>query len=277
MTTPHPTADPMVPSVHRVARRRSHTPDTFTLWLEPTAEQPGFLPGQFNMLYAFGSGEVPISISGDPGRSGAWVHTIRSVGPVTRALARARKGDPVGVRGPFGSSWPVDDARGKDLLVIAGGIGLAPLRPVLYWARRQKKRLGRVFLAYGARTPGDLLYTDELTRFAKAFDVHVSVDRGDPGWTGETGVVTKLLPRLGFDRANAVAFVCGPEVMMRFVTRELMQLGLPDSGIWVSTERNMKCAVALCGHCQLGTTLLCRDGPVYRWDRIAPLLRVKEL
>ena len=264
----------MVPRMARVVRRRTESHDTFTLWLD---SRGAFAPGQFNMLYVFGAGEVPISISGDPEKPGELMHTIRAVGPVTRALARLKKGDAVGVRGPFGSAWPVNDALGKDLLIVAGGIGLAPLRSVLCFARKRQKKLGKVCLAYGARSPADLLYARELGRLAERFDVAVTVDRGDPGWTGHTGVVTKLLGGFGLEPERSVVFACGPEIMMRFVARELANLGVPPNALWVSLERNMKCAVALCGHCQLGTELLCRDGPVRRWDKVRPLLEVKEL
>lgn len=267
----------MTPLPCRIVRRRRETADTFTLWLRSDSGAFGFAPGQFNMLYAFGAGEVPISVSGDAAKGDLLVHTIRAVGPVTRALERTRRGDLVGVRGPFGSAWPLDLARGSDLLIVAGGIGLAPLRSVVQYARRHHRSFGRLLLAYGARSPSDLLYAREHARWRDRFEVHVTVDRGDPGWTGTTGVVTKLLPALALAPERTVAFVCGPETMMRFVGRELERLGVSAERVFVSTERNMKCAIGHCGHCQLGPAFVCKDGPVFRWDRIGPLLAIKEL
>jgi len=272
--------NPSLPRALRVRRFVRDTVDTFTLSLDPEAgAEFRFAPGQFNMLYAFGTGEVPISISGDPSRSGDLVHTIRAVGPVTRALGRLRRGSSLGVRGPFGTAWPLESARARDVVVVAGGIGLAPLRPALYELFRRRSEFGRMALVYGARTPIDLLYQKELERWRARGDTEllVTVDRGDPDWRGETGVVTKYLPRLGIDPVNAVGFLCGPEAMMRFAVRELEQRGMSRANVFVSLERNMKCAIAQCGHCQLGPTLICRDGAVYSYERVAPLLAVREL
>jgi NAD(P)H-flavin reductase len=256
---------------------RYQTRDTFDIVLRP----PGgfrFEPGQFNMLYALGAGEVPISIAGDPARPSELFHTIRAVGRVTRKLGELEPGQALGVRGPYGRAWPIHEARGRDLVLVAGGIGLAPLRPVLLAALGERAAFGRIVLCYGARTPGDLLYGDELAGWrALGIEVAVIVDRGDPGWTGETGVVTKPLARLGLDPARSLALLCGPEIMMRFAGRELERQGLPREQIWVSLERSMKCGTGLCGHCQLGPLLLCRDGAPVRYDRaLAPML-VREL
>ncbi len=271
----------MAPVPYRVRRVRRETSDTWTLELEPEdgSPRPSFGPGQFNMLYAWAVGEVAISVSGDPGAEGPMVHTIRAVGPATRALCSARPGDAIGVRGPFGNVWPVAEADGQDILVVAGGVGLAPLRPVLYHVLRRRGRYGRVTLLYGARSPADLLYTDELGRWRARFDldVRVTVDHAVDDWAGPVGVVTQLIRYATFDASDGSAFVCGPEVMMRMVGLELQRLELAPERIHVSLERNMSCGIGLCGHCQLGTTLVCRDGPVYRLDRIEPLLRVREL
>ncbi len=261
-------------------RRRKETPDTWTLELESAAgDGLAYAPGQFTMLYAFGIGEVPISISGDPSRGGRLVHTVRAVGAVTEAVCASRPGSFLGVRGPFGSPWPVDTARGADVLVVAGGIGLAPLRPVLYSVLAERAEYGAVSLLYGSRTPADLLYHRELEGWRGRFDldVHVTVDSGDADWRGSVGVVTKLIPRAVADPARAVAFLCGPEVMMRITAQSLIDAGIAPERIFLSMERNMRCAVAHCGHCQFGPTLICRDGPVYRHDAIAPLLEVREL
>jgi NAD(P)H-flavin reductase len=278
--TPSTMLDPMLPEFLPVRRLARETADTFTLFFDASG-RGGFRfgPGQFNMLYAFGVGEVPISISGDPARPGELVHTIRAVGAVTRALQRAKKGTPVGVRGPFGSSWPVELGAGRDVVLVAGGIGLAPLKPAIHHLFNQRERFGKVVIVYGTRTPGDILFRKQLERWATRSDLElkITVDRGDPGWQGHTGVVTTLLPQVAFDVNNAIALLCGPEVMMRFAARELRKLGLPDERIFLSLERNMKCALAHCGRCQLGGTLICRDGPVYRRDRILSLMSIKEL
>jgi NAD(P)H-flavin reductase len=270
----------MLPEFLAVDRWSRETADTFTLCFD-TATRGGFPfePGQFNMLYAFGVGEVPISISGDPDRPGQLVHTIRAVGAVTRALERAKKGTSVGVRGPFGGSWPIAREAGRDVVIVAGGIGLAPLKPVIHHVLGRRAAFGKLVIVYGTRTPRDILYEAQLKKWAARPDLELAltVDRGDPGWRGHTGVVTTLLGRVTFEPTNAVSYLCGPEVMMRFAARELEKLGLPRERIFLSLERNMKCALAQCGRCQLGGTLICRDGPVYRLDRILPLMVTREL
>jgi NAD(P)H-flavin reductase len=280
MATPLPT-EPAVagpPAPFRVAARRRETHDTWTLRLVPVSgEGIAVRPGQFTMLYAFGVGEVPISVSGDI--EGPLVHTVRAVGAVTTAVCAARKGTPLGVRGPFGNTWPLDEAAGGDLVIVAGGIGLAPLRPVLYEVQRRREEYGEVALLYGSRTPRDLLYVRELERWRSRFDVQVDVTVDSPaqGWRGKVGVVPKLVAGARFDAEQAVALVCGPEIMMRFAAAALLERGVPAERIYVSMERNMRCGVGHCGHCQLGPTLICRDGPVYRWDQVASLLEVREL
>lgn len=272
--------DTMVPRRYRVVRRRLETRDTVTLILEPLEEPIAqFAPGQFAMLYAFGVGEVPISMSGEPTPGAPLQHTLRSVGPATRVLFEARAGTVIGVRGPFGTHWDLAAAEGRDLVFVAGGIGIAPLRPALIAALEHRERYGRLVLLLGLRTPDEMLFERDLRRWRGIFDVdvEVTVDRAAPGWRGHVGVVTTLLPHAPFDARNAAAFVCGPEVMLRFGAMGLMQRGMPPERIAVSAERNMKCAVGLCGHCQLGPVLLCRDGPVFGFDRLAPLLDVREL
>lgn len=272
--------DPMMPVAYRVVARRQETVDTATLDLEPVAAPLAVplavpLPGQFTMVYAFGVGEVPISVSGT-GPGGAITHTIRAVGAVSRALVGARPGQVLGLRGPFGTDWGVPATSGSDLVVVAGGIGLAPLRPVIRHALAQRERYRDVAVYVGARTPPDLLYPDEYERWrAAGIGVHVTVDRADGRWAGHVGVVTTLLGAL--DPVRTTAFLCGPEVMMRFAARALTDRGLPPSAIRVSLERNMRCGAALCGHCQLGPVLVCRDGPVLGWDAAEPLIAVKEL
>ncbi|MCZ7649069.1 MAG: FAD/NAD(P)-binding protein [Planctomycetota bacterium] len=272
----------MLPRAFRVAARRRETHDVFTLELEP-ADAPGeafaFEPGQFNMLYVLGAGEVPISISGDPTRPGRLMHTVRAVGGVTRLLEGLKKGDSLGVRGPYGAPWPVLDAEGRDVVVVAGGIGLAPLRPLICQVLARRDRFGRVSIVFGTRSPADILLAKDLERWRSKFDVDVllTVDHAPPGWRGHVGVVTALLPRAAFDPANARAFVCGPEVMMRFTVQELAHRGLPAASVHVTMERNMKCAIGLCGHCQYGPEFVCKDGPVFRFDRIERIFGVREL
>ena len=273
-----PGIDPMLPRMRRILRRRRETHDTYTVELDAHGEPP-FAPGQFNMLALPGVGEVPISISGDALVDGALVHTTRAVGAVTTAMSALRSGDVLGVRGPFGTAWPVGEAEGSDVVVLAGGIGLAPLRPALLWVLRNRERYGRVSLLYGARTPDDLLYVRELERWRRRLDVEVlvSVDSAARGWRGNVGVVTTLVPRAPFDPAHTVAMVCGPEVMMRFAAAALVDAGVAPAQVWISLERSMKCGIGLCGHCQLGPVLVCRDGPVVRFADVARLLTVREL
>lgn len=273
--------DPMLPQPYRVRRVRKETHDTFTIELEPEGTGPArvFSPGQFNMIYAFGTGEAPISMSGRPWRTDVLVHTVRRVGSVTRAVALARRGDVLGVRGPFGSSWPMDEAVGCDVVAVAGGIGLAPLRSALYSLFRARGRFGRILLLYGARNPNNILYLAELKKWRRDFDVDVQiiVDAAAGGWGGDVGVVTKLIPRAAFDAKKTLAMICGPEVMMRFTVAELCDRGVDQQRIFLSLERNMKCAVGFCGHCQFGPTFICKDGPVFRYDRIAPWLATREI
>jgi len=246
-------ADPMLPAPYRIHKRRQELSDTFTLELAPAdgSRSLAFGPGQFNMLYAFGAGEVPVSISGNPADPAALVHTIRAVGPVTEALWDLKSGDVLGVRGPFGAAWPVVEAEGSDVVIVAGGIGLAPLRPAIYHVLNQREKYGSVCIYYGARNPADILYRAELEKWRGQFDL--------------------------FDPSQTVALVCGPEIMMRYAVKSLNQQGVANDRIYVSMERNMKCAVGFCGHCQLGPYFICRDGPVFRFDRIELLFEIREL
>lgn len=266
------------PAPFRVAARRRETYDTWTIRLEPVDGEPlAVRPGQFTMLYAFGIGEVPISVSGDT--EGPLVHTVRAVGPVTKAICETRPKGAVGVRGPFGNSWPLEDAFWGDLVIVAGGIGLAPLRPVVYEVLRRRGEFGSVSILYGARTPRDLLYVPELERWRSRFDLHVdvTVDTAERDWRGRVGVAAKLIATAPFEPQKATALLCGPEIMMRFTAQDLLDRGIPPERIYLSMERNMRCGVGHCGHCQLGPTLICRDGPVYRYDEIRPLMSVREL
>jgi len=275
------TSQTMVPHQYLVHRLRQETPDTFTLELQPTTESSGtqFIPGQFNMLYLFGVGEIPISISGDPRKMPTLVHTTRAVGTVTKAMRSLRKGDVLGVRGPYGSHWPVVSAVGRDVVIIAGGIGLAPLRPALYSIIADRDKYGRVILLYGSRTPIDILYRRELEKWRSRFDmeIYVTVDRALKSWRGDVGVVTDLISKAPFDKQNCMAMICGPEVMMRYAVMELLKRGVPEDRVHISMERNMKCAIGLCGHCQFGSLFVCKDGPVFPYPSVKDLLSKWEI
>ncbi len=274
-------ASSMDPSPYQIARVIRETSDTFTMELSPMRKNGdvSFQPGQFNMLYVFGVGEVPISISGDPSRGKVFVHTTRAVGAVTKAMSALRRADVVGVRGPFGMPWPLQETEGSDVVLIAGGIGLAPLRPALYMLLTHRQRYGKIALLYGTRSPEDLLYRKELERWRSRFDldIHVTVDRAHAPWKGNVGVVTTLIGKAPFDAHSAVAMVCGPEVMMRFAIHELLKRGIPSTAVYLSMERNMKCGTGLCGHCQFGAAFVCRDGPVFRYADVERLLPKYEI
>jgi NAD(P)H-flavin reductase len=255
----------MVPRVAHVRRRRHDAPDAWTLELEMAdGAHFDYAPGQFNMLTAFGVGEAAISMSGDPA-AGPLIHTIRAVGPVSRALTELRSGEPIGVRGPFGVGWPMAAAEGKDV--------------ALYRLLGQRARYGRVTLLLGSRRPEDIVFRHEVESWRGRFDidVEVTVDHAGADWRGHVGIVTTLIARLELDPAKTIAMVCGPEVMMRFVAMALCDRGIAEESVFLSMERNMKCAIGHCGHCQLGPTFICRDGPVFTYRRLKPLLGVKEL
>jgi NAD(P)H-flavin reductase len=236
-----------------------------------------FQPGQFNMLYVPGYGEAAISISSDPQSREGLGHTIRFVGNVTRAISRIKVGDPVGLRGPFGSSWPIRSLEGNDIIIAAGGIGLPPLRPAIYHIMRNRAKFGKVFVLYGARTPGDLLYTHEFEQWRAAdITVQVTVDRADESWQGQVGVVPMLFYRFRIDPAHSAVLTCGPEVMIRFVIFEALARRIPAERIFVSMERNMKCGQGFCGHCQLGPFFICRDGPVFPYNFLEPYVNVED-
>ncbi|MGO9087606.1 MAG: FAD/NAD(P)-binding protein [Candidatus Sulfotelmatobacter sp.] len=275
------TTDPMLPRPYLVQSVSRETPDTFTLKLAPEegANGSSFQPGQFSMLWVFGVGELPISISGNPAEHKQLVYTVRSVGQATNAFVTQSVGAGVGVRGPFGKGWPVDAARGRDVIVVAGGIGLAPLRPVIYEVLRHREDYGRLVVLYGARSPHDLLYRQELAAWARQREtqVLVTVDYGGMSWRGHVGVVTTLFKYARLKPSQSVAMVCGPEIMMRFVARELISHGLSRNDVYLSMERNMKCAVGFCGHCQYGPHFICKDGPVFPYEQMRPLLEKYEL
>ncbi len=273
--------DEMVPDPYLIHRFKKETQDTFTIELLPLNLHHGFSfrPGQFNMLYMYGVGEVPISISGDPGDTGKIVHTIRAYGAVTNRMITLKKGDMVGVRGPFGSHWPIENLDGRDILLVSGGIGIAPLRPVLFHILNNREKYGKVMLLYGERTPGDLIYRSQIERWRGRFDlkIEVTVDSAKEGWLGNVGVVTTLMPRIQLDPLNTFAMLCGPEIMMHYTILELKKRDLRDDQIYISMERNMRCGIGFCGHCQLGPTFVCKDGPVFLFSEIRHLFRKREM
>ena len=279
--TRSPCDNPMVSQSYCIRRVHRETHDTFTLEVEPVNDggPMGFAPGQFNMLYVFGVGEIPISISSDPAQPRMLMHTTREVGVVTKALRKLKIGDVIGVRGPFGNHWPVETARSSDVVIVGGGIGLAPLRPALEYIMARREKFGKVVLLYGARTPEDILYKRELAKWRAHFDldVYVTVDRATGRWHGNVGVVTALIPRAPFDPSAVIALVCGPEVMMRFTVHELLKRGVGGERIFLSMERNMKCGLGSCGHCQFGPHFVCKDGPVFNYNQVKELLTKWEI
>jgi NAD(P)H-flavin reductase len=272
-------AAPWVPQLYRVDRASRELHDTVTLDLTPLqGRRPSFEPGQFNMLYAFGIGEVAISMSGN--RDGdAFVHTIRDVGAVSGAITKLAPGATIGLRGPFGTGWPVKQAEGSDIVFVAGGLGLAPLRPAIYYVLANRGRYGRIIILFGSRNPSDMLYRHELEAWRQRLDVdiEVTVDHADADWRGNVGVVPALIPRAAFTPDDTVALICGPEVMMRFAINALLDARVSADRIFVSMERNMKRAIGLCGHCQFGSAFICKDGPVLRFDRIASIFAMREI
>jgi len=281
-----------VPSLYRVSQRRRMTEDVVTLTVEPLEGPPmAFRAGQFNMLTALGVGEVPVSMSNPPGAESALDHTIRDVGPVTHALCELPVGGLLGVRGPFGTDWGVEKlaASGRDVVVVAGGIGLAPLRGAVVQLLAGKPdepggagagtgAAGRLAVLVGTRSPGQVLFEEDLERWQRqGAQVELSVDVAESAWNGHVGVVTALVTLVRFDLDEAAALVCGPEIMIRFAARKLIDRGMAAERIHVSLERNMQCGIGLCGHCQLGPLLLCRDGPVLPYGRtVAALMAEKE-
>ncbi|MCB2060053.1 MAG: FAD/NAD(P)-binding protein [Novosphingobium sp.] len=280
MPAPVQSSDPFVPEIYRVGAVRRELADVVTIEIEPeSGGRPDFLPGQFNMLYAFGIGEAAISISDETKHGGGFVHTIREVGAVSRALAAMEVGASLGLRGPFGTAWPVAEAEGSDVVVVAGGLGLAPLRPAIEALLARRERYGQLAILVGCRTPEAILYRHELEQWRQRLDIdiEVTVDHASTDWHGNVGVVPSLIRRVAFDPDDTLAYVCGPEVMMRFTASALHEAGVATDKVYLSMERNMKCAVGLCGHCQFGPSFVCKDGPVMRFERISPIFAMREI
>ncbi|MEM8863919.1 MAG: FAD/NAD(P)-binding protein [Planctomycetota bacterium] len=266
----------------RIEQIRQETSDVSTYefaWRDGAKEEGrSFAPGQFHMVYLPGYGEAALSISSNPAKSETFAHTVRRLGNVTHALARLSVGDSVGIRGPFGTPWPLDRFAGHDIVIASGGLGLAPLRPVIYELVSNRDRYGRVAIAYGARTPNDLLFADEFQSWRdNDLEVAVTVDMDALGWDGPVGVVPGLIDTLDADFETAAVFICGPEIMMRYTVQEAFQRSAKSQNIFLAMERNMSCGMGLCGRCQIGPVLLCRDGPVVCYETIAPFLNLEDL
>ncbi|HDN75756.1 MAG TPA: Ni/Fe hydrogenase subunit gamma [Acidilobales archaeon] len=267
----------MTPKPAEVVRIVDETPNVKTYYIKLPNGMERPKPGQFNMLYIPGVGEVPISVSDVI--DGTVAHTVRFVGSVTYVFKNLKVGDVIGIRGPYGKPWPLNEYKGKDVLIVAGGIGLAPLRPVIKEVIRRRNEFGRLIILYGARTPKDLLYKYELNKYGKTpnTEVLLTVDRADESWRGYVGVVTKLIPLIRVDPEQTVAFVCGPEIMMKFTIIELARIGLKPNQIYLSLERRMRCGVGLCGHCQMGPYFVCKHGPIFPYWFIKRYFEVEQI
>ena len=264
-----------LPRPARVVERIQESPDIFTLRLQypdaPADERIVFAPGQFNMVYLHGVGEVPISIVSDPDNEQLFDHTIRAVGRVTRGLSQLREGDQVGIRGPFGRGWPLAQAEKKDLVIVTGGLGCAPVVAVINYVFRRRERFGHVTLLQGVKHHDDLIWRERYADWAQQPDTTVALAADNPGRDSSLfeGNVVQLFDRVEMAADNAVAMLCGPEIMMKFSADALLARGFAPQSLWVSMERNMQCANGLCGHCQVGPLFVCRDGPVFRYDQVA--------
>jgi len=275
-----PTAYAFQPA--RVTERRAETEGiyTFTLQLVDAGARRRyrFRAGQFNMLYAFGVGEVPISIVSDPDEPHALEHTIRLAGRVTSVMTRWQVGDIVGVRGPYGNGWPVETAVGRDLVIVTGGLGCAPVVGVINYVFRRREQYGQLHIVHGVKRPNDLLYRDRFDAWRRAprTQVHLTADKPDKSWHYRIGVVTDLFDELQV-APSAVVMMCGPEVMMRYAARALEGKGVSDEAIYLSMERRMECAVGLCGHCQYREHFVCTEGPIFAYRTVKALLGVATL
>ncbi len=268
----------LAPSPFSVQETEREADDVVTLSLEAEKGSAfSFSPGQFNMVYLFGAGEVPISIASDRAEGEPLKHTVRAAGKLTEKLVSLQPGETVGIRGPYGSNWPIEEARGNDVLIVAGGLGLAPLRTAMFEILDDRDLFGNVAFLYGATSPEQLLYEQDIVGWSQTEDVEVlvTVDRADRSWSGHVGVVTDLIPSASFRPAETTVFTCGPEIMMRFVIDRLRAFDVRPGQIHVSLERNMECAVSHCGHCQFGPEFICKDGPVLNYEEISSIFPVR--
>lgn len=273
----------MIPQVAEIVEKREEAEGIYTLRVrlcdEAQRREYRFLPGQFNMLYAFGAGDVPMSIVSDPEDGNVIGHTLRTVGPVTHALGALSEGDVLGMRGPFGSHWPLEEAKGKEVLILTGGLGCAPTLGALHYLFRRREDYGPIKIVHGVKAPKDLILHRQFEAWRNYPDteVHLTADHSHGRWKHKVGLVTHLLTDLKLDAPNTLVMMCGPEVMMHFAIKELIWKGISSDRIYLSLERNMKCALGFCGHCQFGPQFICKDGPVLRYDRIQHFFRIKEV
>ncbi|MDJ0928975.1 MAG: FAD/NAD(P)-binding protein [Gammaproteobacteria bacterium] len=266
------------PQALRIANKVQESTDVFSFELE-LEQSFDIRPGQFNMLYAFGKGEVPISMSAGPPTTTRLVHTIRNVGKITTDICAREPGEEIELRGPFGNTWPLESALGGDVVIVAGGIGLAPMRPVIQALLANLEQYRRISVVCGARSPYELIFREDVEEWSarRDLDFHATVDIAPRGWTGTVGVVTSVIEQLSFEPQRTTVMTCGPEIMMRFTADAFCDRGVPAESIFLSMERNMKCAVGFCGHCMYGPHIICRDGPVFRYSRLRDLLHIREL
>ncbi|MGA3176879.1 MAG: FAD/NAD(P)-binding protein [Candidatus Acidiferrum sp.] len=270
--------DTFLPDIARLVDVRDETPDTKTFTLHFRDLKNGrdfhFLPGQFLELSVFGYGEAPFCIASSPTRPPTLETTVRRTGQLTDALHRLGNGEEVGIRGPFGNGFDVEAARGKDLLFVAGGIGLPPLRSLIWNVLDERSRFGKVTILYGARTPTDLVYKQELKEWGERSDVelHVTVDAAQPGWTGKVGVVPSLFKKVTLHPDSTLAYVCGPPIMIRIAVQDLLALGFKEEAVISTLERMMQCGIGKCNHCAIGHRYVCRDGPVFNYGQIRELV-----
>jgi NAD(P)H-flavin reductase len=273
-----------IPSMAKIVERRLEMNDCVTISCVIDNQNLFFYPGQFYMIYVFGHGEVPISVSGDPDDTSKLTFTVMSVGMTTRALCNLKIGDSIGLRGPFGRGWPINDCKGKNIIIVAGGLGLAPLRPVIYHALKHRDDFSNLILLYGARTNDLMIFYEEVRKWqaeSNRIQVLLTVDYADRCWDGHVGLVTDLWNN-AFDNddplhSDAIALVCGPEIMMRYTSQVMLQTGLKNDCIYISMERNMKCAIGICGRCQYGSYFTCREGPVFKLPDVERLLSIREV
>lgn len=236
-----------------------------------------FKPGQFNMLYLYGVGEVPISIASDPDDQTLLSHTIRAVGRVTRAMQNLKQGDSLGIRGPYGRGWPLDQARGQDVMIVTGGLGCAPAVSVIKYIMARRRQFGKLMILQGVKHSDDLIWRDQYEKWQNCPDteVYIAADQSGPNWSWHTGLVTSLIQPIQIDVTQTMVMMCGPELMMRAAVLALKEKNLPESALYLSMERNMACAIGHCGHCQYGGLFVCKDGPVFAWPEIKSLFTVK--
>jgi len=269
------------PVLYKIVNKQIENDDLATLWMEPDGDLAidPLQPGQFNMLYAYGVGEIPISVSSLLSPYPQISHTVQSVGAVSDAIFKLKVGDQIGVRGPFGTAWPVEEAKYKDVIIMAGGVGFAPLRPIIEAIAEQRDDYGEVNFLYGTRDPGSILFHQDVISLQsdQSINFQITVDHSFMNWRGNVGVVTTLIEKAEFDPKNTIAYVCGPEIMMRYGAYALLDAEIPGSNIYVSMERNMKCAIGHCGHCQYGPLFICKDGPVFPYPAIKDYLNIREL